>query len=79
MDITRVLRGQRIAAVLKNGYVLQIRTHEGTEINITWADDNGNPIKGTPTVARVGYRLQAEDIHQLIRLPGEIEVKGLAR
>lgn len=75
MDITRALRGKTIAAVMTNGIVLQIRTSDGAELNIAWVDDNGNPLKGKPTAARHGYRLQANGIQDLIALANPIHLE----
>lgn len=79
-DVTRVLRGKRVAEVLTNGRVLQIRCHDGTEVSIAWVDDNGAPINGKPTAALYGHRLLARGMQDLIRLPnqlfGERHVQG---
>lgn len=69
MDLTARLRGKRIAAVLTNGHVLQIRTADGAEINIAWLDDNGAPIKGKPAAAQHGVRLIAAGIQDVIHYP----------
>lgn len=76
-DLTRLLRGKKVAAVFTNGHVLQIRTEDGAELNIGWLDDNGEPIKGRPTVARHGFRLDVRGIKDLIHVPNSI--KPIAR
>ena len=72
MSIHMRLRGKVIADVLTNGHVLQIRTTDGAELNVAWVDDNGDPIKGKPTVAQHGVRLQARGVQDLIHLPNHI-------
>lgn len=71
-DLTRALRGKRIAAVLTNGHVLQIRTEDGAELNVAWADDHGDAIKGRPVVARHGFRLHAAGVRDLAAVPQPI-------
>lgn len=69
-DITTRIVGKRVAAVLSNGHVLQIRTACGAELEIVWLDDNGRPLKGKPVLAASGVRLQARGIRDLIHMPG---------
>lgn len=71
-DLTRLLRGKKVAAVFTNGHILQVRTEDGAELNIAWLNDNGEPIKGKPTVARHGVRLEAKGLKDLILLPNRI-------
>ena len=69
-DITTRIVGKRIAAVLSNGHVLQLRTACGAELDIVWLDDNGLPVKGRPVIASSGVRPQARGFRDLIHLPG---------
>lgn len=69
-DITSRIVGKRVAAVLSNGHVLQIRTDCGAELDIVWLDDNGLPLKGKPVLASSGVRLQARGVRDLIHMPG---------
>lgn len=57
--LTTRLLGKRLAAVLTNGHLLQICTHEGDELEIAWLDDNGVPLKGRPALVKAGTRLHA--------------------
>lgn len=66
MDITRALKGKKIEAVFSNGHVLSIRTAEGTELNIVWLGDNGEPLKGRAVVASHGVRLHAAGMKEII-------------
>lgn len=77
MDITARLRGKRIAEVLTNGHLLQIRTEDGAELTIAWLDDNGAPIKGKPAVGQHGVRLIAKGVKDIIHYP-EILKRGHA-
>jgi len=70
IDITSRIVGKRVAAVLSNGHVLQIRTECGAELSLVWLDDNGVPLKGRPVIAESGVRLQARGIRDLIHMPG---------
>lgn len=70
IDITSRIVGKRVAAVLSNGHVLQIRTQCGAELEIAWLDDNGLPVKGRPVIAGSGARLLARGVRDLIHLPG---------
>lgn len=69
MDIHTRLAGKRIAEVLHNGQVLNIRTHDGAEVMIAWVDDNGRPIKGRPAVVQSGARIKAASLKDLANLP----------
>ncbi len=69
MDIHKRLAGKRIAEVLHNGTVLNIRTHDGDEVLIAWVDDNGRPLKGRPVVAQSGARIQVAGLKELANLP----------
>lgn len=69
-DITTRIVGKRVAAVLSNGHVLQIRTACGAELEVAWLDDNGLPVKGRPVLTSSGVRLQARGIRDLIHMPG---------
>ena len=77
MDITARLRGKKVAAVLTNGHILQIRTEDGAEIDIVWLNDNGQPIKGKPAVRQHGLRLQARGVQELAHYPS-LQSKGFA-
>lgn len=67
-DLTRRLRGQTIASVMTNGHILQLRTADGAEIDICWADGDGRALKGRPVCVRHGVRLVAP-VHDLLHLP----------
>lgn len=69
MDIHKRLAGKRIAEVLHNGTVLNIRTHDGDEVLIAWVDDNGRPLKGRPVVAQSGARIRVAGLKELANLP----------
>lgn len=69
MDLTRRLRGKRVAHVATNGHVLSIRMEDGSEVNVAWVNDNGIPIKGKPVVESHGARLIARGMQDLIRIP----------
>jgi len=69
MDLTRRLRGKTIASVLTNGHILQIRTSDGAEIDICWADDHGKPIKGQPLCVQHGVRFITRGLKDLIHHP----------
>lgn len=62
VDLTRLLRGKRIACLLTNGHVLQIRCHDGSEINVAWVDEHGTAIMGKPVVQQRGARLIARGL-----------------
>lgn len=69
-DITRLLRGRRVADVWSRGHELQIRTIDGSEVTVAWVDDNGQPIKGRPVVVEHGYRLSAgKAVQGLLHVP----------
>lgn len=67
MDITRLLRGKRVARVATNGYMLRVTCDDNTEIDIAWVDGNGAPLKGRPMVGNYGHRLQANGVRDLMR------------
>ena len=69
MDLTRQLRGRRVAACLTNGHVLSIQLEDGAEVLVAWLDDNGEPIKGRPAVQSRGWRLRAAGLRELIPAP----------
>jgi len=68
-DITTRIVGKRVAAVLSNGHVLQIRTACGAELEIVWLDDNGRPSQvgrrhpGSQRRAPAGARHPRPDPH----------------
>lgn len=66
MDLTRRMRGKQIAVIMTNGHVLSMRLEDGSEVNITWVDDNGRAIKGKPHIETVGLRLRAEGMREII-------------
>lgn len=68
-DLTRRIAGRRVAAVLTNGHVLQLRMHDGSEIDIAWVDGEGRPIRGKPVMLGTGVRLVAAGTSDLIHLP----------
>ena len=67
--LTTRLLNKRVAAVLSNGNVLQIRATDGSEIDIAWLDDNGLPIKGRPALYTAGARLIARGMRDIINSP----------
>lgn len=69
MNINNRLAGKRVAQVLANGTVLNIRTHEGDEVMIAWVDENGKPLKGRPVVVQSGARIVAAQLKDLANLP----------
>lgn len=69
MDIHTRLAGKRIAEVLHNGQVLNIRTQDGAEVMIAWVDENGRPVKGRPAVVQSGARIKAASLKDLANLP----------
>jgi outer membrane lipoprotein SlyB len=69
MDITTRLRGKTVEAVMTNGHQLLIRTSDGAEITVVWADGEGRPIKGKPVVSQSGCRLIARGLHELMHIP----------
>lgn len=69
MDLTRRLRGKVIESLLTNGHLLQLRTSDGAEMHIAWADDEGRALKGQPLCVHHGVRLIAAGLHDLINLP----------
>lgn len=77
MDITRRLRGKRVAAVATNGNTLRITTEDGDDIDIVWLDDNGVPIKGQPAAAKHGPRIICRGMQDLVLYPS-IRTKGYA-
>ena len=68
-DVTRLLRGKRVAACLTNGHVLAIQLEDGSEVLVAWVDENGEPIKGRPAVHARGWRLRADGLRELIPAP----------
>jgi hypothetical protein len=70
MDITRLLRGKTVAAVMTNGHHLLIHASDGSELTLAWLDDNGRPLKGKPAAIQSGVRLKAAGVHDLIHFPG---------
>jgi hypothetical protein len=77
MDLTRRLRGKRIAHVTTNGHVLRITTEDNCDIEIAWLGDNGAILKGKPSVFSHGPRLIAKGISELIHFPA-LRAKGEA-
>jgi len=77
MDINLRLYGKRVAAVLANGHVLQIRTEDGAEVDIVWLDDNGRPLKGKPALVKHGIRLDARGAQEAVHYPNLLQ-KGCA-
>jgi hypothetical protein len=69
MDITRLLRGKKVAHVTTNGHILRLTTDDGVDLDVVWLDDNGVPMKGKPAVYSRGPRLRAEGIQDLIHYP----------
>lgn len=69
-ELTLRVAGKRVAAVLTNGHVLQLRMHDGSEIDIAWVDGEGRPLKGKPVLLSGGVRLLARGIRDLMHLPG---------
>ncbi len=72
MNALCFLAGGIVGAVALAIAAIAIRCHDGTEVNIAWVDDNGTPIKGKPTAALYGYRLLANGMRDLIRLPNQL-------
>ena len=68
-DLTRLLRGKRVAACLTNGHVLSIQLEDGAEILVAWVDDHGEPIKGRPVLQARGWRMRADGLRELIPAP----------
>lgn len=66
-DITRLLRGKRIAAVTTNGSLIRVTCEDMTEIDIAWVDDDGRQIKGRPMIGNFGVRLHAQGIRDIAR------------
>lgn len=77
MDIHNRIAGKTVAAVLTNGHILQIRCHDGSEINIVWLDDNGVPMKGKPVAAQCGVRIVAAGLSDIAHLP-QVQQRGHA-
>lgn len=69
MDLTKRLRGKRVAYAATNGHILSIRLEDGSEVNVTWVDDNGRQIKGRPVVESHGVRTLFRGIQDLIFAP----------
>lgn len=67
MDITRLLRGKRIAQVTTNGSLIRLTMEDNSEMDIAWVDDNGRPIKGRPMIGNFGVRLHAAGIKDICR------------
>ena len=67
--LTQRLLNKRVAAVLSNGNVLQIRCTDGSEIDVAWLDDHGLPIKGKPALYTAGARLIAHGMRDIINSP----------
>jgi hypothetical protein len=69
-DLTRLLRGKRVAHAMTNGSALAIQLEDGSEILVAWVnEDTGEPIKGRPVVQSRGYRMRASGLRELIALP----------
>lgn len=68
-QLTTRLLGKRVAAVLTNGHILSIRTHDGTELEIAWLDDNGVPVRGRPALFKAGVRLNSRGLLDIINSP----------
>lgn len=75
--LTQRLRGKKVAAVLSNGNVLQIRCEDGSEIDVAWLDDRGLPIRGRPALYTSGARLLAGGMRDIINSP-QITRHGVA-
>lgn len=71
MDLTRQLRGQRIAYLATNGRLLSIQLDDGQEIVVGWVDDNGKPISGKPVIERRGRRVNARGLADMLHIPPE--------
>ncbi len=69
MNINIRLSGKRVAEVLANGKVLNIRTHEGDEVMIAWVDENGKPVQGRPVLVQSGARIVGSALKDLANLP----------
>lgn len=64
--LTRLCRGKRIVAVLKNtNGLLAIVLEDGSEVVVKWVNANGETLKGTPVVESAGYRLNTSGIRHL--------------
>lgn len=73
-----LLAGKRIRAVLFRGNQVALVLDDGTETVIGWYDENGEPVKGRPGIVRVGARLNAQSMNQLIAEPSPTQAGGKA-
>ncbi len=52
-DITLALHGKTVDAVYHNKGVVAIHCEDGTEVQIGWTDEQGNPVMGEPFLHKV--------------------------
>lgn len=59
-DITLALVGKTIDSVYKNKAVVAIHCTDGTEVQIGWTDEKGNPVEGAPFLHKVCRHIYAK-------------------
>lgn len=55
--VHRCMAGKTIETVSKNGTSCTFHMTNGELFELTWADGNGDPVKGEPILARVHVRI----------------------
>ena len=58
-DITLALVGKTIDSVYQNKAVIAIHCTDGTEVQIGWRDEKGNPVTGEPFLYKVCRHIYA--------------------
>jgi hypothetical protein len=64
--LNNLLAGKSIRAVLFRGNQLAIVLDDNTEVSVGWFTEDGEPVKGRPGLCKVGARLNAQSMNQLI-------------
>lgn len=68
MQITQLLAGKTIEYLLKDGYSLTIRCHDGLQVRIAWVDpQTQQPLQGEPVITMVHGIQLAADAHRRLQ------------
>lgn len=74
-DITVALNGKTVDAVYKNKAVVAIHCTDGTEVQIGWNDERGNPVQGEPFLYKVCRHVIARTANMRARHERNISVR----
>jgi len=59
-SIHRLVVGRKVEHVITNGHILVIKLDNGMELQVGWANDNGELIKGKPVIKSCGLNVRAK-------------------